>query len=363
VSESDLALFRAFPALRERCPRRAFTALPTPIEAFPLDGAPEGCLYIKRDDRSCSVYGGNKPRKLEFIIGAALARGRRRLVTSGGLGTNHGLATIILGREAGLATTLVLVPQPVTDAVRRSLLLHAAYGADLVFGANVPAAALRGARVLAAAALRRERPLLIPPGGSSIQGNLGFVSAGLELAEQVRGGDLPEPAEVWVPVGTGGTLVGLVAGLRLAGLVSRVVGVLVTDILPPSPRSLARAAAAALRRLQALGADLPGISVAPSDFDFVRDQLGAGYGSPTAAGREAVEAAARCHVRLETTYTGKTLAALRERARPGSWPDRPVLFWNTYNSVDVEARAPRPLDPANLPARLRRIVEERGDGG
>jgi D-cysteine desulfhydrase len=363
VSESEPALFRAFPALRQRCPRRTFTALPTPVEVFPLDGAPEGRLYIKRDDRSCSAYGGNKPRKLEFIIGAALARGVRRLVTSGGLGTNHGLATTILGREAGLATTVVLIPQPVTDAVRRSLLLHAAYGANLVFGANIPAAALRGARALAAAALRRERPLLVPPGGSSTQGNLGYVSAGLELAEQVRGGELPEPAEVWVPLGSGGTLAGLVAGLRLAGLASRVVGVLVTDILPPSPRGLARAASAALRRLQALGADLPGISIAPSDFDLVRDQLGAGYGAPTAAGREAIEAAARCAVRLETTYTGKALAALRERGGSGTWPDRPVLFWNTYNSVDVEARAPRPLDPASLPARLRRIVEEAGDGG
>jgi len=359
VSESEPALFRAFPALRQRCPRRAFTALPTPVEVFPLDGVPEGNLYVKRDDRSGISYGGNKPRKLEFIIGAALARGARRLVTSGGLGTNHGLATTILGREAGLAATLVLVPQPVTDAVRRSLLLHAAYGADLVFGASIPAAALRGGAAIARAALRGERPFLVATGGSSTLGTLGFVSAGLELAEQVRGGALPEPAEVWVAVGSGGTLAGLAAGLRLAGLASRVVGVLVTDILPPSPRRLARAANAALSRLRALGAEVPELAIAPSDFDLVRDQLGPGYGSPTAAGREAVAAAARCGVHLETTYTGKALAALIERASRAARPDRPVLFWNTYSGVDVEARAPRPLDPASLPARIRRILEER----
>ena len=89
----------------------------------------------------------------------------------------------------------------------------------------------------------------------------------------------------------------------------------------------------------------------------MRDQLGPGYGAPTAAGRDAIEAAARCGVRLETTYTGKALAALRERAARAAWPDRPVLFWNTFSGVDVEARAPRPLDPANLPARFRRILE------
>jgi D-cysteine desulfhydrase len=212
VSDSEPALFHAFPALRLRCPRRPFTTLPTPVQPFPLDGAPEGRLYVKRDDRSCPLYGGNKPRKLEFVIGRALDRGARRLVTSGALGTNHGLATTILGREAGLATTLVLVPQPVTDLVRRALLLHAAYGADLLYGANVPAAALRGAAALATAALRGERPFLVPTGGSSTTGNLGFISAGLELAQQVRDGALAEPAEVWVPVGSGGTLAGLAAG-------------------------------------------------------------------------------------------------------------------------------------------------------
>jgi D-cysteine desulfhydrase len=355
VSDSEPALFRAFPSLRQRCPRRAFTALPTPIEPFPLAGVPEGGLWVKRDDRSCAAYGGNKPRKLEFVIGAALARGARRLVTSGGLGTNHGLATAILGRAAGLATTLVLIPQPVTDAVRSALLLHAAYGADLVYGATIPTAALRGGAALAAAALRGERPFVIPTGGSSHAGQLGFVSAGFELAEQVRGGGFAEPAEVWVPVGSGGTLAGLSAGLRLAGLSSRVVGVLVTDILPPSPRGLARAANATLRHLRALGADTRGIAVSPADFDLVRDQLGSGYGAATPAGREAVADAARCGLELETTYTGKTLAALR--ARHGRWPAHPVLFWNTYNSVDAAAGAPCPPDPEQLPARLRRLLD------
>jgi len=332
------------------------------VEPLALDGLRAGSLFAKRDDRCCPLYGGNKPRKLEFVVGSATARGARRLVTTGGLGSNHGLATTIVGRNAGLAATLVLLRQPVTPEVRHALLLDAAYGAKLVYGANVPGTALQVLRVLAASALRGEKPFLVSTGGSSTRGTVGFVSAGLELAEQVRAGALPAPAQVWVAVGTGGTLAGLVAGLKLAGLPTRVVGVIVTDILPPTPRSLARAARAVLRRLRRAEPRIPEVPVSPADFDLVHDQLGVGYGAPTPAARDAVAAAAACGLVLETTYTGKCVAAIRGRAASGALPDGPLLFWNTYNGVDVEALAPRPLDPAALPARFREFLRPDASG-
>ena len=349
------ALFRGFPELRAWLPCHPIVAAPTPVAALPLAGLPEGLLFVKRDEHSSPLYGGNKPRKLEWILGAALARGSRRLVTTGGLGTHHGLATCILAREAGLRTTVVMVDQPVTAEVQHSLLLHAAWGAQLRWGRNVSGTAAQVLRTLAVATARGERPLLVPPGGSSASGQLGFVSAALELAEQVRAGELPEPAELYVSVGTGGTLAGLVAGLALAGLRTRVVGVLVTDILPPSPRKLARMASRALRGLHRRLPRIPRGDFGEGDFEFVRSQLGAGYGAATEAGRAAVAQAAGHGLRLETTYTGKCLAALieRTRARP---PAGPVLFWNTFNAVDVEKHAPAPLDPAALPRSLRRFL-------
>jgi len=357
VTDSERALFRTFPALARRLPRHPVLAAPAPVEPLPLPGLEEGSVWVKRDDRSCPLYGGNKPRKLEFVLGVALARGARRLVTTGGLGTNHGLATTILGRHASLATTLVLVHQPLTPGVGRALLLHAAYGARLVYGANVPGTAFQVLRVLAASTLRGERPFLVATGGSSRRGDAGFVSAALELEEQVHTGACPEPAEIYVPVGTGGTLAGLVAGLALTRLRSRVVGVLVTDILPPSPRSLARAAQAVLAWLRRLDPALPQARIDPADFDLVAGQLGAGYGAPTEAGRDAVAAAAACGLQLETTYTGKSLAEILERRRRDALPRGPVLFWNTYNGVDVAARAPQPLDPQALPPRFRRFLD------
>ena len=135
---AEPALFRRFPALAGRIPHRPFLPAATSVARVDLPGGL--ALFVKRDDRSCPLHGGNKPRKLEFLIGEALARRTRRIVTSGGIGTNHGLATTILGRSAGLATTLVLVDQPVTEQVRRALRLFACYGAEVIHARSVPGA-------------------------------------------------------------------------------------------------------------------------------------------------------------------------------------------------------------------------------
>lgn len=200
--DASLALFRRHPGLRGRLPHHPLLTGPTPVAPFPLDGATD--LWIKRDERSNPVYGGNKPRKLEFLIGHALARGSRRLLTTGGLGTNHGLATTLLAREAGLATTLVLVDQPVTDAVREQLRLYQGAGARLRYGGSVAGAVVQAAAELARATAAGERPLLVPTGGTSSRGNLGFVSAGFEIADQIAARVLPEPRRVFVPIGSGG---------------------------------------------------------------------------------------------------------------------------------------------------------------
>ena len=359
MSSPELALFRRFPEARDRLPHHAFLTGPTPVAPLTLsDGSlPAGRVFVKRDERSCPVYGGNKPRKLEFVIGRARAAGAHRLVTTGGLGTHHGLATLLLGREAGFATTLVLVDQPVTDAVRASLRLFARYGAEVVHARSVPGAVLATAAALARAAARGERPRRVPTGGSGPLGNLGFVSAGLELAEQVAAGLLPAPAELYVAVGSGGTAAGLHVGLGLGGLGTRLVPVLVTDILPPSPRRLARAAAATWRRLARAVPRLPRVAIGPGDFRLARRQLGPGYGAATPAAREARAAARAAGLSLETTYTAKCLAELRQRAREGALAPGAILFWNTFSAVDVAARAPRPFDPRDLPPSLARLAE------
>jgi len=356
LASDDIALFRAHPKLRDVVARCPFIGAASPIEPLSMEGLPEGRVYVKRDEYSCALYGGNKPRKLEFIIGSALARRSGRLVTSGGLGTHHGLATTILGHSVGLETSLILVPQPVTPSVRQSLALDAAWGAELIYAPGVVSAVAQSARVLVRSQLRGERPHLVMTGGTSAVGNLGFVSAAFELAEQVRQGSMPMPVEIYVAVGTGGTLVGLVLGLALAGLQTRVVGVLASDILSPSPRRLLSVCQATLSLLRKLDPGIQDLYFDTSDFCIDASELGEGYGTSTETGRAALALAAEHGLELETTYTAKCMAALLARAKRGVLPSGPVLFWNTYSAVDLAALAPRRPTLESLPKRLRERV-------
>jgi len=326
------------PHLRD-LPRLRLTELPTPVAPLERLGRAAGIAppWIKRDDLSGVIYGGNKPRKLELLLGAARARGRRRVLTFGGLGTHHGLATAACGRAGGLATTLVLVPQPITPHVQRCVRLLHALGAELHLARGPLDAARQGVALLARGWIAGKPLVLVPTGGTSVLGALGYLNAGLELAEQVRAGLLPEPSEIFVALGSGGTGAGLLAGLRLAGLRSRVVGVLVTDILPPSPRRLLGLARACLRR-HAPGA---AATISDGDLEIERRFAGPGYGVVTAeatAARDTLEESEG--ITLETTYTGKCLAALLHRASTAT--GGPLLFWDTFSRSE----------PSNVPGHL-----------
>ena len=361
---AELALVRCFPALA-RLPRHALTALPTPVQPLAQLARQRGLgsLWVKRDDLSGPLYGGNKPRKLEWLLGAARARGRRGVITFGGIGTHHGLATAICARDAGLHTALVLLPQPVTDHVLHCLRLDQAVGAELHLADSVPGVAATALR-LCSAALLRGRPLgVVPTGGTSALGVIGYVNAACELAEQVRAGAMPEPDAIFVPLGSGGTVAGLTLGCRLAGLRSRVVAVLVTDILPPSHRRLLGLARGALRRLRQVAPEIPVPELPPGDVTIVRDYLGAAYGATTEAGIAAQRLLQESEgIRLETTYTAKCMAALLDLAARPPYRAQTLLFWNTYNSIDVDAAVGELPDWHTLPPAFHRFFAERKPG-
>ena len=303
---------------------------PTPVRRVSGEAAEGRAEVWVKDDGAYGPHGGNKTRKLEWLLGAARRRGSDTVVTGGALGTNHGLATALYARELGLRTVLVLVPQPEDDHVRRQLARIESSGAEV----HRAEGTVRALALGAALALRRARPpahlpYVIPPGGSTPLGCVGYVEAGLELGRQVRAGELPEPTRVILALGSGGTAAGLLLGLRLAGLRTRPLCVVVNDLTPLSARGVARLARRTGRLLRRRGGVSPP-RLGPADLDLRREWLGPGYGHETPEGRRALEAFAAAGVGLDPVYTAKAAAALMQLNGRGALGPGPVLFWQTY---------------------------------
>jgi D-cysteine desulfhydrase len=162
-------------------------------------------------------------------------------------------------------------------------------------------------------------------------GCVGYVEAAIELSEQVEAGQLPEPSHIVLPLGSGGTAAGLLAGLKLAGLRSRLVCVLVNDLVRVDERTVARLARRTLRLLRKRGASVRQVEVAAADVALERGWLGPGYGHSTPpADRATALFGEREDVVLEPVYTAKAVAALLELNRRGAFGPGPVLYWHTY---------------------------------
>ena len=314
------ALFERLPRLADLVPFTPLAdGLPTAVEQVD-DG-----LWVQRDDRTASVYGGNKVRKLEFVLPVARRRGGP-VLTAGGIGSHHVLAAAVYARRAGLEAEAVVYPQRVTPDVRRTQAALAALD-----GVRVTRCPHRYAMpaVLAArlAALAPRRPYLLWPGASTPLGTLGYVSAGLEL---VAGFEGPEPDAVVAPLGSGGTTVGLALGLALAGWRrARVVGVRAADVVVTN-RAVLHGLESGTAAVLALGGWRPRRARWSVDARW----FGPGYGEPTREGEVATARARGLGLELEPTYTAKAFAAALELVDAG----RRVVFVQTYAGSHASGR-------------------------
>ncbi|MGW6423360.1 1-aminocyclopropane-1-carboxylate deaminase/D-cysteine desulfhydrase [Nocardia sp. NPDC055053] len=323
-------LHERFDELRNTLPHIRLGSGPTPVRE--LSGLSEGTaqLWLKDDGLfGDGGWGGNKVRKLEWLIPDALRRGRRTIFTVGGLGTNWGLATALYAKEYGLKTALALVDQPVDEHVRAQLERLERSGATLHFTHSKARTIAAVPYLLARHSAGGKLPYLLPAGGSSTVGVLGYVEAALELADQVAAGALPEPTHVVTAIGSGGTAAGLLLGLELAGLSTRVVGVVVNDQLRLDAPTLLRSARRTEALLRKRGARLPRLALTPDRLILVEDQLGAGYGHPTERGERARALTAGAGLILEPVYTAKAMAATLALDAGGELGDGPVVFLNT----------------------------------
>ncbi|MFA5890900.1 MAG: pyridoxal-phosphate dependent enzyme [Actinomycetota bacterium] len=342
-------LFRRFPELRARIPWVPLADLPTPVERMArleesLPG--DARLFVKRDDLTNSGYGGNKVRKFEFVLAQAVASGATHVVTAGGWGSHHVLATAFFARRFGLATRAYVFPQPFNDHVGRQLLAMAACGAELVPCAGPSVAFAR----LAVARARRNAPFVIAPGGSTVAGMLGYVEAGLEIAAQVTRDELPPPDAIVTALGSGGTAAGLAVGLALAGLAAEVIAVRITSPVAANARYVDLLCRRVLRCLNSVvHTDLrPSVRV-------LGGYLGKGYGFPTAAGVAATRRARDTEgLRLEPSYTAKAMAAFTDVASRSASRGKTYMFLDTFSSSPLDSLV-RAASPADLPPALRAL--------
>lgn len=302
-------------------PRLKFAHLPTPIEELPRLsehlGGPR--IMIKRDDQTGLAFGGNKTRKLEFLVADAMQQGARALVTGGAIQSNHCRQTAAAAARYGLGCILVLTGEK-PDRPTANLLLDQLFGAEIV---TVTDRSVRD-QVLQETFDRAEadgkQPYFVPYGGSSPIGALGYAFAMDEFIQQGVHAD-------WMVFGTssGGTHAGLVLGQRLHGYTGKVLGISIDE---PREWLTSHVSALATQASELVGRR---IQFTPDDVLATDTYCQAGYGVLTDGEREAVKLFARTEgLLLDPVYTGRAAAGLIDLVRLGHFAsDETVLFWHT----------------------------------
>jgi D-cysteine desulfhydrase family pyridoxal phosphate-dependent enzyme len=323
-------------------PRSRFAHLPSALEEMPnlsrALGGPE--IWVKRDDQIGLGVGGNKVRKLEFLMGEALSKGAKKVVTFGGVHSNHVRQTASAARKLGLEPILfILGKRP--EEYKGNLLLDRLYGAELKFvdlGEAGGRMTIETADKLMRAMARLfpsvgwRKTYIIPVGGHSPVGCLGYVNAAFELAQQAEERNLKVDYVV-TAVGTGGTMAGLMAGFRLLGAGTKVIGVDVGRLWKGFRGSIAHITA---QVAELLGEKVP---FREEDVLLYEDYVGEAYAHPTPECWEAIRLLARKEgLVLDPIYTGKAMAGLIDLIRKGVLKEgETVVFLHTGGSPSLYA--------------------------
>ena len=335
----------AFPRIGERLPKLPIASLPTPVSVRSLSFEHAGIdVAIKHDDVTSKLYGGNKVRKLEYLLQRATDRGARRIATFGAAGSNHALATAIHAKDAGLDCTCFLSHQQATPNVARTLNMHRQLGTEIFrWGGGINQVELFREH------LQGRNAWVVPLGGTCWLGAVGFVAAAFELALQVEAGLLPHPERVYIACGTTGSAAGLALGLAAAGLDTNVQAIQVADNPFASDWKMHQLIAKMQFILNRMD---PAFSAHGWRERITwRDEfLAGGYAKVDDATAQAVDVARdQLALSLETTYTGKAFAALLHDLQQPDYDGSPYLFWNTYNSAPLPVGSERPSSLGNIP--------------
>ena len=333
-------------ALTSRLPRAQLGFFPTPL--YRLNRLSEALgieLYIKRDDfTGMNLFGGNKVRKLEYLLGDAAQRGATHVITYGATQSNHAMETAAACRRLGMQPILYLtvVVEPEKGSARANLLLDQILGAEIHTVPMLPGeseedadarAAVMGAARAAELNAAGQLCVDIPMGGASRVGSVGFVDGMAELAEQLEEMGV-QLSKIYHCTGTGGTMAGMHVGRSLLGSDVELISVAAS---PKQEQAyLDKVHALCGEVLDLLGSD---VRVKRDDLHLDLTQWQPGYEQPSEAASEAIRLLARTEgLFVDPVYTGKALAALLADVRSGKIAKgERVLFWHTGGATALFA--------------------------
>lgn len=357
-----LPLFSYYPPL-QKLAHVSLCELPTPVQKLEnISNLLHSNLYIKRDDLSRgSKYGGNKPRKLEFELAQALTYGATCVITFGCAGSNHALATSSCAQELGLQSMCMLKPQANSRVVQKNLLLHLLNGTELHYATCND---IRKIETIITWLEYKNKygtyPYIIPTGGSTPRGAVGFVNAVFELKQQIESGHMPEPDYIYLPCGSTATTVGLLLGCKAAGLKTKIVAVAVEPEEQPGTfidhiTSLYNATNALLHEYD------NSFALFELNHDDLELNLNCAGNEYAVFTPECVQARTLLketeNIIIDGTYTAKAYAALIADAHSHKFDNKVVLFWNTYCAHEFEDRLAQ-NDYTKLPTCFHSYFEE-----
>jgi len=345
-----------YPELMSKIARLHLANLPTPVEHVQLRGRE---ITVKLDSRSARPYGGNKIRKLEFILPFAIAKGCTRIATFGAVGSHHALATAIYTKQLGLSCLCFLSQQHAAPGISATLQELTAANADIVeFGGHY-----RTRLNILRRHLWHAPTWVIPLGGSSWRGTLGFVEAGLELAAQVSAGKTAVPERIYIASGTMGSAVGISLGLALAGLHPEIHAVRVSHTVIMNPLTLKRLTEKTASMLSRLTSDIPADLANRCKIVVRNDFFGAGYAHSTPAVEDAIrEANKQLSLELEATYTGKAFAALLHDIENSQDARKlKLMYWHTYAGTCASSQQPLADVLQKIPASFHGYLDDIAD--
>lgn len=334
MSQREAHLFNYFPNLRETLPWVQLIDRSTPVHSLPILSQKWGSasLYVKREDKTDErFYGGNKVRNLEFILADAVQKNIRSLVSVVPYGSNFAAALSAQSKKLNLDVHLsqfIVQKNPQVVAHDNYCLSSGAITTNYPGKLSAPIAVLDGYSKMVSSQISQSKHYWVAPGGSSMHGTLGHTQAILELKSQIDKNEIPEPDYIIVGAGTCGTMAGMTAGLKIAGLRSKLIGVRAADPIVCNKSKIAGLTNEVFKFLQ-----LP-TRVDSSEICLMESPQNQGYGYPTGKAQDLInEFFDYEKIHLDTTYTSKVTLFLKEQLLKDEFAGQKILYWHTYSPI------------------------------